>query len=191
MRYSMNVENPCKLSIGYVGENIVTEVAFDYSTWVEAYGDGVLTLALKRRGDAIAYPVELTELDEHTGLWIITATDVANSGRGYGQLHYIVGDAVKKSAVFILDVSNSLDDSGESPEPYESILNQIVETISTASEEAKGYANDAKGYSETASEYADSARGYAEQAEEVLDDYMLNFADSDGVIVVTRGEING
>lgn len=126
MRYSMNVENPCKLSIGYVGENIVTEVAFDYSAWKEAYGDGVLALELKRYGDTYAYPVVISTEGDSTSVWTIRDTDVAKNGRGQAQLQYVIGDAVKKSAIFVVDVERSLEETTDVPDPYEEWLDDII-----------------------------------------------------------------
>ena len=126
MRYSMNVENPCKLSIGYVGENIVTEIAFDYSAWKKEYGDGVLALELKRYGDTYAYPVVISTEGDSTSVWTIRDTDVAKNGRGQAQLQYVIGDAVKKSAIFVVDVERSLEETTDVPDPYEEWLDDII-----------------------------------------------------------------
>lgn len=183
MRYSMNVENPCKLSIGYVGENIVTEIAFDYSAWKKEYGDGVLALELKRYGDTYAYPVVISTEGDSTSVWTIRDTDVAKNGRGQAQLQYVVGDAVKKSAIFVVDVERSLEETTDVPDPYEEWLDDIIrisaetavnaqhaeesaESASASADSAADCATQASGYATNASDSADSASASAEEAKE-------------------------
>lgn len=182
MRYSMNVENPCKLSIGYVGENIVTEIAFDYSAWKKEYGDGVLALELKRYGDTYAYPVVISTEGDSTAVWTIRDTDVAKNGRGQAQLQYVVGNAVKKSAIFVVDVERSLEETTDVPDPYEEWLDDIIrisaetevnaqnaeasaESAASSAESASASATEAQRYADSASASADSASGYANNAQ--------------------------
>lgn len=198
MRYSMNVENPCKLSIGYVGENIVTEIAFDYSAWKKEYGDGVLALELKRYGDTYAYPVVISTEGDSTSVWTIRDTDVAKNGRGQAQLQYVVGDAVKKSAIFVVDVERSLEETTDVPDPYEEWLDDIIrisaetavnaqhaeesaesaassaESASASATEAHGYTDNARASAESASASADSAADCATRAS----GYATNASDS-------------
>lgn len=167
MRYSMNVEKPCKLSIGYVGENIVTEVAFDYSAWKKEYGDGVLALELKRYGDTYAYPVVISTEGDSTSVWTIRDTDVAKNGRGQAQLQYVIGDAVKKSAIFVVDVERSLEETTDVPDPYEEWLDDIIRiSAETAvyAQNAEASATSADSSADSASASASEAQGYAENA---------------------------
>lgn len=181
MRYSMNVEKPCKLSIGYVGENIVTEIAFDYSAWKKKYGDGVLALELKRYGDEYAYPVVISTEGDSTSVWTIRDTDVAKNGRGQAQLQYVIGDAVKKSAIFVVDVERSLEETTDVPDPYEEWLDDIIRisaetavnaqhaeasatSADSSADSASASAAEAQGYAENASASADSASASAESA---------------------------
>ena len=189
MRYCMNVEKPCGVKIGYVGENIVTEIAFDYSAWKKEYGDGVLALELKRYGDRYAYPVVISTEGDSTSVWTIRDTDVAKDGRGQAQLQYVIGDAVKKSAIFVVDVERSLEETTDVPDPYEEWLDDIIrisaetavnaeasaesaessaESASASATEAQGYADDASASAESASESADSAEASADRAEQAV-----------------------
>ena len=192
MRYCMNVTKPCGVKIGYVGENIVTEIAFDYSAWKNEYGDGVLALELKRYGDRYAYPVVISTEGDSTSVWTIRDTDVAKDGRGYAQLQYVVGEAVKKSAIFVVDVERSLEETADVPDPYEEWLDDIIrisaetavnaqhaeasadsasasaESASASATEAQGYADNASASAESASESADSAEASADRAEQAV-----------------------
>lgn len=167
MRYSMNVTKPCGVKIGYVGENIVTEVAFDYSAWKKEYGDGVLALELKRYGDEYAYPVVISTEGDSTSVWTIRDTDVAKNGRGQAQLQYVIGDAVKKSAIFVVDVERSLEETTDVPDPYEEWLDDIIRISAQAAvsaQNAEASATSAGDSANSASASATEAQGYADNA---------------------------
>ena len=148
--YKMVVDKPYTLKLGYLGENEVLQVAFDYGAWISKYGDGSLLLVVKRNGDSLGYPVLLEEQDERTAVWTVKNTDVAKIGKGEAQLEYVVDEAIKKSSIFEFEVENSLADEGEAPEPYESFLDQVIEVSAQALE----YKNDAKKSASEASDYA-------------------------------------
>ena len=50
---------PLSLFVGYAGENDARGFAFDYSSWTEEYGAGVLQMLLQRPGDANPYPAKM------------------------------------------------------------------------------------------------------------------------------------
>lgn len=176
----MKVNELNGVNIGYVGENEVESVEFDFSEWVEEVGEGgTISLLVKRSMDAYSYPVILN-VDGYVATWTITSIDTAQNGRGVAQLTYLLNPKKKKSAVFGFTVYNSIEDSSIPPDPYENWLDQLTDiaaetqenaesasrSASSASgyaEEASGSADSARGYADNASGYADDARGYAEQ----------------------------
>lgn len=182
MIINQSLENPKRLKIGYLGENDATKIVFDFGCWAKEYGEGYLTVLFERNGDGYAYPVNVTQ-EEHKGTWLVSNIDVAIVGLARAQVEYRVDNVLAKTAIFRVDVENSLDNSGETPGPYESILSQIVEEaheveVNTAEVErlAGQVAEDkqtTQGYAENASAYADSASASAESAsasaESILD----------------------
>lgn len=115
------------LVIGYEGENQVTEVDFDITSWVEEFGEGAAVLSIRRPGDADPYPQATTQ-DGHIVKWEVSQTDVAVKGSGEIQLTYTVGGRIKKSAVFGIRIERSLDATGQVPDPYISWIELMVET---------------------------------------------------------------
>ena len=188
MRYEVNVGKPFGLGIGYVGENNVTEVAFDFSSWAEEYGEGSPVLRLKRSLDDAAYPVVLDVEEEHIAVWTITNTDLFYKGVGQGQLQYVVDEVVKKSAVFNVTVENSLESTEEVPDPYDDWMDDLIrltgesetnaynagvsasnaytsELNAATSESNAGISEtNAQGYANDASGSASDASGYANEA---------------------------
>lgn len=214
MVIKQDLENPRRLKIGYLGENDATKIVFDLSKWASEYGEGYLTVLLNRYGEDYAYPVSI-EQTGHEATWLVSNIDVAIVGMARAQVEYRVDNVLAKTAIFRVDVENSLDNSGEVPEPYESILSQIVEDVHEVAEntaeverladqvaedkrttqgyanDAEGYAFDAQGFSINASRYADNASASAEQAEQsVLKGGYINADIIDGHLIITYVNID-
>lgn len=164
--------------IGYVGESGVTQVVLDFSTWREAYGDGVVTLGVQRSGDPSWYPVAL-DVDGTTAAWLVSKTDTNVEGVGVARFAYTVGGAEKRSAVWQFFVDRGLQSpEGDAPDPYESWVEtltelgaetlqnaQDAEAAKSAAQEASQQAlNDAWEATQQAS-YARAARQAAEMAQ--------------------------
>lgn len=123
------------ISIGYEGENVVTQIDFVLTEWIEKHGLGGVVLLVQRHGDANAYPVPLVIADGITS-WVITKTECAKVGRGAIQLVYTVGEKIKKSEIFGIVCTDSLDGSGEIPEPYENWLERLTALTATVTAKA-------------------------------------------------------
>ena len=117
----MDTDAPFLVQLGFAGENEVQSVTFNYSKWVNWYGDGTLSLLLQRHGDTNPYPVALTD-----STWTISDTDTAIAGFGLAQLVYTVDGAIKKSSVFKIYVDKSLTSSVDPPDPYDTWLDQVI-----------------------------------------------------------------
>lgn len=152
------------MQIGRVGENIVTEIQFDFSKWVEAYGaGGDFYLTARQPQSDVSYPIVVT-VDENIATWTITNSDLLITGFGKVEAWYRIGDAVKASAIFDTWIGESLDGSGEVPSPYESWL-QEVEQLKEDAEAARDEAADS---ADDAEDQANAARGYAEAVQEAV-----------------------
>ena len=138
------------IRIGYKGENIVTAITFNMQMWVEEFGTGAAVLLVQRNGDRNAYPVPLT-IEDGSATWEITSTDCAKQGRGAVQIIYTAGEKVKKSPIFTIVCSASIEDSDTAPEPYESWLATLTELTATTEANAQR-AEDAAERAEQAAE---------------------------------------
>lgn len=199
------------LNVGYVGENNVTEIAFDFSDWYEDYGEGSPVLRLKRFGDSAAYPVVLDIEDGHIAVWTVTNTDLQNKGTGKGQLQYMVDEAVKKSIVFDFTVANALESTDEVPDPYEDWMDDLIRLTAesetnafNAQESAEAAAeseanartselnaataeNNASGYATQAQTYANNASGSASQASGYANTALGYANDASGYVASASG----
>lgn len=125
------------LSLGRRGENAVRQVIFDYSGWKAAYGSGVVTLLVKRAGDAAAYPVALT-YDGDTAIWTVSATDTDKVGNGVAEFKFTVGEQVAKSALFGFNVQQDIGvPTTDPPDPYESWLDALEDLESATLQNAQ------------------------------------------------------
>lgn len=160
---------PCSaITLGRRGENEVTQVVVDFSSWVEEFGAGVITLLAMRSRDSSAYPIVLT-LDGSTATWDVTSTDTAFKGSGRAEFIYTVGEQIAKSVVFNTVVMQDIGEPSETPpDPYEDWLERLTELgaeTQANAEAAQQSAENAAQSAEDAAQSATSAEGYAGQAE--------------------------
>lgn len=134
------------LSIGERGENAVTEVVFDFSSWRSLFGPGAIQLLVKRAGDADAYPVVL-ETEDGYAFWVVSNVDTNVQGVGRAEYFYTVDEQVAKSVVFWFRVDEDIgQSSAEVPDPYVGYVERIeqagAETLQNA-QDAEESAQDA------------------------------------------------
>lgn len=147
----LSVERSVMLNLGRVGENNITEFVFDYTNWTDEFGEGVLSLVLKRQGDAEGYPKSMT-VKSGQSTWVVDSTDAGVEGIGEAQLTYTVNGDVKKSVIYLTRTCPSIEPVGPAPDPYQSWLDQMIE----AKEDAENAAESAKADADRAQEAAQS-----------------------------------
>ena len=125
-KFVFHAQPGVRIPLGKQGEKNHLEVHFNISKWRQTFGDGVVDLIARRCGEAEAYPVTdiVSELD--TVIWTVIDVDTANPGFGSAELQYYVGDTLVKSATYATVVADSLDPTGDPPDPYESWLQQLI-----------------------------------------------------------------
>ena len=157
------------VNIGEKGENGVGAVLFDYSEWLNDFGNGAISLLVKRKGDTAAYPVVLTTAD---GIATWTISDIDTAVQGYGKAEYVftIDDKIAKSAVFSFFVAQDLGAAGDPPDPYESWIDTLTalggETLinAQAAQTAQEAAETAQASAETAATNAESSATAAAQS---------------------------
>lgn len=118
------------MDIGYLGENEVLQIKIDFTDWADSFGAGLMSLSFMRPGDTYSYPIAL-EQSGNIATWTVTNVEMSKSGRGYAQLSYTVGEQLKKSAVFPVNIKRSLEEGETPPEPFQSWLDEANEVLST------------------------------------------------------------
>lgn len=125
-----NGQDENQLQLGKQGEHLAHSIDFDYSNWVSEYGQGEITLTVKRSGDKSSYPVILeTEIvdEKHVARWNITSIDTAKPGKGWVELEYKVDDKIIRSQLFETNVLSSIVSPDIlPPDPYISWVNQLI-----------------------------------------------------------------
>lgn len=168
---------PNPINLGEKGENGVSAVLFDYSEWISDFGEGAISLLVKRKGDTAAYPVVLTTADG-IATWTISDTDTAVQGYGKAEYVFTIDDKIAKSAVFSFYVAADLGPAGDHPDPYESWIDTLTalggETLINAQR------------AEAAQTAAETAQENAEEAEQTAEGHATNAAQSAGAARVWR-----
>lgn len=149
-----------EICIGRRGENNATEVRFDITSLIETYGDGTVTLYVKRKGDAEAYPATV-ERDGEIVTWTVSNVDTAYVGYGAAELWYYIDDVLAKTVVYLTIVKEDIGEETETPpDPYETWLDQMAQ-----------YSQNAEYAAAQAGVYADDAQTAAGKAEEAVTRY--------------------
>lgn len=156
------------IPLGRTGENDVEGVRFDVRDWPELYGEGgSFVLVHQRPGDEQPYVCATATASSGCLVWVIQDTDVQYTGRGEAQLSYVVDSKVAKSVIYTTRISRSLDQEGELPEPYESMIEDLIEAaanITTDAERAETAAGNAAQSESNARTYQNSAAASAVNA---------------------------
>ena len=147
------------LQVGYQGENEVTDVLFDISSWITEFGEGVAQLRVKRPGNSEeeSYVLSLT-ITDGIAVWTVSETDTFNKGNGKVQLSYMVGNIVKKAVIYPYKVGKSIVGADNPVDPFDS-------WIERSKAWAIGETLDGDNVPETDETYQNNAKYYAEQAD--------------------------
>lgn len=117
---------PRSIPIGKQGENGITQVTFDISSWTSTYTDGQFELVLRRPVDREVYLVA-TETDGSTLTWTVSDTDTLNCGNGAVEIIWRNGEDVAKLKEYSLYVKPSLSAViGAAPAYVQSWLEKIL-----------------------------------------------------------------
>ena len=127
-RNSIDIKRASVITIGRQGEHLAMQVVFDCSDLQKHYGDGRAEL-LHSLPDGTIYPVYVVR-DGTKVLWNVSASDTKLAGRGQCELRWYVNDTLAKTAVYTTNIVASLqgDISPEPPEPYQSWVDNVLET---------------------------------------------------------------
>ena len=169
-----------EIKIGRTSENDAELVRFNVADWPELYGSGgSFVLVHQRPGDEQPYVCAASVAADGWLEWVVKDTDLQTTGRGEAQLTYVVDSVVAKSVIFTTRISRSLGQAGELPEPYENMIDELIEaaanitteanraeTARTGAETAQGKAEDAQAAAETAQQKAEASEDAAKESEE-------------------------
>ena len=123
--------NACEcteIKIGRTSENDAEVVRFNVSGWPDLYGSGgAFVLVHRRPNEEQPYVCAASVAEDGWLEWVIQAADVEITGKGEAQLTYVINNSVAKSAIFTTRIGRSLGQPGELPEPYENMIEELIE----------------------------------------------------------------
>lgn len=140
MAQIVKAEPGIMIVLGKEGEHQARSVEFDLSEWRAAYGPGTVQLLVRRSGEELPYPVEITQ-EETRAVWTVNETELARPGMGCCKLRYYQGETLVKSEVwltFVLDGAADTEDPPAAPDQnwLERMLRSEIE-IKEAAEEVR------------------------------------------------------
>ena len=83
------------LILGKQGENHSRKITFNLTQWREEFGEGVLSLLVRRPSELSSYPVVL-DMQDDLAIWNISNIDTAIFGKGLAELCYTYGNNYDK-----------------------------------------------------------------------------------------------
>lgn len=166
------------LFVGHQGENIARCVCFDLTDMRNEFGIGTWMVVFKRPNDTLPYQVQNTAEVDQYAVWGLDNTDTAKYGEGRCELRYYVDEVLCKTDVYAVRILPSLGATGDIPDPYEDLIEQINEAIE-AGEIATEAASTATAAAESASGDASTASTAAESAAQSATDAAASAARLD------------
>lgn len=149
------------IKIGKQGENRATRVILPN---IRA-GSGSILLLHQRALDKKPYPVPVTESAEGI-IWVVSATDTANQGRGQAELQWLGENGeVVKSVIYQTETSRSLSAPGAVPDEP---MKPYVQAVARDAQAAKDAAASAKESAQSAAASATQAGAAANNASDSL-----------------------
>ena len=143
--------------LGRLGENEHKRMLFDISEYASMYSGATYTLLNQLPGSLAAYPVANTAVDGNTLYWSVGSEDLSSEGHVKCELIVMQGDVIAKSVIYMTRILPALDGSGDAPDPWQGILDELNGIKEDAQEAAQSAAN-------SASAAADSARQAAQRS---------------------------
>lgn len=121
------------IAIGFVDENLYTQVRIDCKELFDEHPDAIPSLAVQPpQGDA--YPAVVTR-DGDIVVWNVAKSDVQYANLGRLQLTFVIGEIVAKSYVGKYVIDKSLIPDGEAPTPIENWLTQAATALQALPQE--------------------------------------------------------
>ena len=122
--------NKVTIPIGFVGENLHTQVRIDCVKLFEEYPNAVPTLTVNPpMGDT--YPAIVTRDGDYV-IWEVEDSDLIYNGNGEIQLTFSVDEVVAKSYISRIRIEKSLVPTGEVPTPIENWIDEANEILAEA-----------------------------------------------------------
>lgn len=128
MRKTVHLYDTDTITLGMRGENEVEAVDFVISEWIEEFGDGDLTISVRRHDDEAPYLVHPV-VSDGIAAWELTVKDTCYTGLGSVQLIYAAQGQIKKSKVFATRVIASNDRQGPVPNEWQTYIDWILQEV--------------------------------------------------------------
>lgn len=152
------------IKLGQRGENEARQWVYDFSRWVDLFGEGHIQLIVQRPGECQPYPVSL-EIEGENAVWTVTNIDTSVVGTGKAEFQYYVGETLEKSQIFTTNILESLSEPGPVPEPQEDWVKDVLGYANSAKESASAAEVSESNAGRSAKQAAESAKQAAESAE--------------------------
>ena len=127
------------ICLGRQGENLVRELRFDLSDFLESYPNGRITLVAQRNGEDLPYPVIHTRQSNRQLIWTPSNADTGKCGYGRCELRCYDGDRLAKSNVWTTFTLPALGMPGTLPdaaEDYITAMQRIGDAVNQAQKQA-------------------------------------------------------
>lgn len=149
------------IPLGHQGEKEARCLIWDVSEYIEEFGRGGVQVKVTQPETGDVYMATNVNLVEEEAKWTLTDVDTAKAGTGMCELYYTdqSGNVLAKSHVMRFWILPTQGDAGDTPSPYEDLIDTIA-----------GYASTAQSASNAATASAARAQTSADYATKVVDE---------------------
>ena len=163
----------------------VNSQSFDFSKWIEEYGEGALVILHQRNGDDIPYEVNNVTIEDGIATWTFDEADSAIPGFGKCSLVYKVNNnVIARTLPYTTLTCYTIGESSEDvPDPWEQWFNRVMQ----ASLDAQIAADNAELSANASEDAKDDAVAAMDQAYAFSDDSREHSWNSEAWAIGTKG----
>lgn len=143
MRIINTASGMTTLLLGRLGENERTQFVFDVADWLEEYPAATIAMYNQLPHSEESYPVVISQPENGKVTWTVADSELQTEGYGRCELVAVEGETVVKGHIWKTRILESLDGTGDVPDPWESWMTEFTQ-LKGAAEDAAEAAEDAK-----------------------------------------------
>lgn len=184
------------LPLGHQGEKEARCLVWDLTDYIDEFGDGNVQVKVTQPESGEIYLATNVTKVGSRAIWTLTNVDTAKAGEGRCELYYedTAGNVLAKSHVMKFWILPTQGEAGDTPSPYEELLEQVSQLVNDAETAAGNAETSAEAAAASATQSAQAAATAVAEEVAVLQaelDQAISGATEDSEVINARVTSDG